>query len=286
MEAEFGDLILIDTHVHIYSCFELKTFFDAAVANFKKAALEISVDKDFSAVLVLTDWAGKNWFQKLAAGAGDSGADGVTVEGWNCRATADSSAVYFSNKHGDGFYLVAGRKIITAENLEALALATDDPDFPDGLSLIETVKYIQLHDAVACIPWAVGKWMGKRGRVLEELITTMDPRDYFLCDNSNRPFFWPQARQFDAVEARGGRILSGSDPLHFASEAIRAGSFGCWVDAVIDNEHPAQQLKSLMGDQSQSIHLYGHLENPWRFFRNQISMQLLKRKWKQEYYSS
>ncbi len=279
-------MILIDTHVHIYSCFDLKTFFDAAAANFRKAAAAIDVDKDVSAVLVLTDWAGKNWFQKLAAGAQASGTDGLIIEGWSCRTTADSSAVFFSNKSGDGFYLVAGRKIITAENLEALALATDDPDFPDGLSLIETVRYIQSHDAVPCIPWAVGKWMGSRGRVLEELITTIDPTDYFLCDNSNRPFFWPQVRQFADVEARGGRVLSGSDPLHFSSEAVRAGSFGCWVDALIDHEHPARQLKSILRDQSQSIRLYGRLESPWRFFRNQISMQLLKRKWKQEYYSS
>jgi hypothetical protein len=279
-------LILIDTHVHIYNCFDLRVFFDAAACNFKNAASVIAAGQKFSSVLVLTDWAGKNWFRKLAVSADSGGSEGVTIENWACSPTHDSSALYFSNKNGDGFYIIAGRKIITAENLEVLALATDDPDYPDGLGLIETVKYIQSHDSIACVPWAVGKWLGERGQVLDELISTLDPKDYFLCDNSNRPFFWPRPSQFSVVEARGGRILSGSDPLHFPSESNRAGSFGCWVEGKIDSDQPAKQLKTILGNHSLAINLYGRLETPFRFFKNQISMQLLKRKWQREFYNS
>ena len=279
-------MILIDTHVHIYSCFDLRVFFDAAARNFKKAASAIGDGQEVSSVLVLTDWAGKNWFRKLADSADSDRSEGVSIENWECTHTRDSSALYFSNKSGDVVYIIAGRKIITAENLEVLALATDDSDFPDGLGLIETVKYIQSHDSIACVAWAVGKWLGERGEVLDELISTMDPQSYFLCDNSNRPFFWPRPSQFSAVEEKGGRILSGSDPLHFPSETDRVGSFGCWVEGTIDTDQPAKQLKSILGNHTQAVHLYGRLENPFRFFKNQISMQLVKRKRKREFYSS
>lgn len=279
-------MILIDTHVHIYSCFNLKSFFDSTLINFQNAANNLGAGEDYSAILILTDWEGKNWFKKLAALVNQPNAIESDLGDWVPHPTQESSSLYFKNKTGHGFYIVAGRKIITSENLEALALATDDTDYPNGLSLLETVDFIQSKNSIPVIPWAVGKWLGKRGKNVDELIAQLDEKSYFLCDNSNRPFFWPKPKHFKIFEAKGGKLLSGSDPLHFPSEERRAGSFGCWAEGSINADYPSKDLKALLNNTSSEIKLYGPLENPYRFFKNQISMQLLKRKWQTQFYKT
>ena len=276
-------MILIDTHVHIYSCFNLADFFNSVSLNFQKAASDIGGTEDYTAILILTDWAGKSWFEKLSDfekhfknGIGD----------WKCIPTEESSSLYFQNNARHGFHLIAGRKIITSENLEVLALATDNPDFPDNLPLIETVQYIQSRNSIAVVPWAVGKWLGKRGKVLDELIDKLDAESYFLCDNRNRPFFWPKPKHFKIFEGKGGKLLAGSDPLHFSSESVRAGSFGCWTEGKIDSDHPTSSLKTILNDPATDIKLYGKLENLYGFFKNQLTIQIFKKKWKKEFYKS
>lgn len=279
-------MILIDTHVHIYGCFDLKYFFDSTLINFQNAANNLGVGQDYSAILVLTDWEGKNWFQKLADYASQPSVIEGGIGDWESHSTQERSSLFFKNKAGNGFHVIAGRKIITSENLEALALATDDSDYPNGLSLLETVEYIQSKNSIPVIPWAVGKWLGKRGKVLDELIAKLDAKTYFLCDNGNRPFFWTKPNHFSVFEAKGGKLLSGSDPLHFPSEAGRAGSFGCRVEGAVDLSHPATGFKAILNDQSSEIKLYGKLESPYRFFKNQLSMQILKKKWQKEFYKT
>lgn len=228
-----------------------------------------------------------NWFQKLldCAEHPDEKTNAKLGE-WSCRLTEEQCSLYIENNSGNKLYIVAGRKIISSENLEVLALATNNTHFSDGLPLADIIKTILSDGSIPLIPWAVGKWLGNRGQVLDKIIANFDPHQYFLCDNSNRPFFWPRPRQFKVVEAHGGRILSGSDPLHFCSEIDKVGSFGCWVERPFDQNFPAKTLKSILNDPSIELHLYGKLEKPIPFFRNQIYMQLLKKKWKKQYYQS
>ncbi|MDT8420520.1 MAG: hypothetical protein RQ754_08820 [Desulfuromonadales bacterium] len=278
-------MVLLDTHVHIYDCFDLKVFFRSALANFRAVASGISASEPFTAVLLLTDWAGQNWFEQLVEWV-DKSAEGC-LEGygnWSWERTQEDSSLYLEDEAGNRVYIVAGRKIISSENLEVLALTTGDSQFADGKCLRDSVETILEKGSVPLIPWAVGKWLGGRGKVLEQLIETVDPRSYFLCDNSNRPFFWTKPNHFLQFERKGGRILSGSDPLHFPSEMKRAGSFGCWVEGTIDADYPSVWLKALLRNQKVVFNLYGRLDTPIRFFRNQLAMQVLKKKWKSTYY--
>jgi len=59
-------MILVDAHVHIYDCFDIQTFLDSAFANFKAEAARCGQEDSFTAVLLLTETAKDNWFQRLA----------------------------------------------------------------------------------------------------------------------------------------------------------------------------------------------------------------------------
>ncbi len=276
-------MILLDAHVHIYSCFDLKVFFDSAFMNFKEEAVRAGHGNDFTAILILTDWSGNNWFQRLVDySANERRKEYINIGTWTFRRTNENCSLYARRSQGEGLYVIAGQKIITAENLEVLALATNNI-IKDGLSLGETILSIKENDAIPVIPWAVGKWMGRRGKVLSQLLQGTNEPEYFLCDNGNRPNFWSEPNHFEIAETKGIRILSGSDPLHFASEVERAGSFGIKISKSVNKKQPARDLKNILFDPSMEIERYGNLENPYRFFRNQLAMQILKRKWKGAY---
>ena len=278
-------MTLLDFHVHIYSCFDLKVFFDSVQRNFHTAAMQISGESKYSAILMLTDWAGKNWFQTVSELIDEPEERRKQSLGDRTWFRSGEGGVYgFADEDGNKIFVVSGRKSVTSENLEVLALTTEDCSFADGQSLADTVNTIVASDSIPFIPWAVGKWLGKRGQVLDELIATFDPQQYFLCDNGNRPFFWTNPEHFKTFVDKGGRLLSGSDPLHFSSEVGRAGCFGCCVEEVLDGERPVSWLRSVLGDSSIEVNLYGKLDTQWRFLRNQLTMQLLKRKWKNSYY--
>lgn len=271
-------MILIDAHVHIYKCFDLQIFLDSAFINFQQEGLKKGQGDDFTSVLFLTDWPGQNWFQLLASFI-DGKSTNKTFQNWTFNSTNESCSLFVKRNDGKGIFLIAGRKIITSENLEVLSLFTNNI-VKDSMSLEETIHRIKENDAVPVIPWAVGKWMGHRGKILKNLIEVNKDPNIFLCDNRNRPIFWPWPKYFREAERRGIRILAGSDPLPFASEVRRVGSFGVSISGFINREEPAKYLKQILMDQNNNLHLYGNLENFFNFFRNQFAIQFSKKLYK------
>ena len=94
-----------------------------------------------------------------------------------------------------GFLLIAGRQIVTEENLEVLALLTDRK-FEDGLPLQEVIQTVRENKGISVIPWGFGKWMGRRGRFLESALEEAENSELFLGDNSGRPVFWSRPSHF------------------------------------------------------------------------------------------
>jgi hypothetical protein len=277
IESKTG-FILFDVHVHIYDCFSLQNFFDSAIKNFKNEIRKNSIDADFPPIIILTDWLKENWFQYFIDSIEiNKIAYKKTIENWSFHRTKENISIVARRTDGESIYIVAGKKIITAENLEVLALATHKA-FDVGIPLVTILDQIKQYDAIPVIPWAVGKWIGKRGRVIKDLLDNTAEPDFFLCDNGNRPNFWPRPTLFDYAEKKGIRVLAGSDALHFASESYRVGSFANLTHGTIDPDYPAMDLKKMLLNPKTMIRTYGNLEKPVRFFRNQLAMQLLKRK--------
>lgn len=269
-------MILVDAHVHIYDCFDLETFLDSALKNFKAEAVRYGQEDSFTALLLLTETARENWFHRLAGYAGNKSGTGTRSIGyWTFHRTNENCSLYARRRDDQELFLIAGRQIVTAEHLEVLALATAK-DFRDGFPMEELIEAVKENGGIPAIPWGPGKWMGRRGVFLRNLLERAKDPGLFLGDNGNRPSFWRRPPHFSLAETKGIRVLPGTDPLPFPSKSRCPGSFGFSLQGSITSEHPARDLKRILADQTTCPKAYGHLEHPWRFFRNQLAMQIIK----------
>jgi hypothetical protein len=271
---EPSGLILVDAHVHIYASFKLAHFFRSASENFLRNAHTDS----FTAFLFLTETSSESWFRQLMGFAeeeqivGDAG--GAT---WTVHRTGEPESLRVTGPGGPVLFIVAGRQIVTRESLEVLALGTAE-SFADGLALSQVVDRVRSTGALPVIPWGFGKWLGNRGATLTRYIESKTAGDLFLGDNSGRPSLWPEPFHFKLARQKGIRILPGSDPLPMASQAWRPGSYGFSFHASLSADSPWRSVKAAFLDGSFNPRPYGAREKPYRFIRNQILMQLQKRR--------
>ncbi len=274
-------MILADAHVHIYDCFDLSVFLNAAVLNFSAEASRLDTGGRFSAVLFLTETSSDNKFNQIWESI-DGQSDKKFITDWTFHHTKESCSIYARRNDGRDLFLAAGHQIVTAENLEVLALATEKL-IEDGDTLEDSIQNTINADAVPVIPWGAGKWLGRRGEILGEYLKGSHEQCLFLGDNGGRPVFWSRPSHFSLAENRGIRILPGSDPLPFEHECRKAGNYGFSIRDSISLDYPARDIKALLREPSTCINTYGQLERLLPFFRNQILMQMLKRKRKKAF---
>ena len=271
-----SNLVIADAHVHIHPCFDLDDLLDGAVKNFSLRANQGVDLEGYQFVLLLTETSTDKVFRQLCNQAKNNTHLHQNESNWQIYLTREDCSVYARNTDGREIYIIAGSQIVVAENLEVLALGTADK-IPDGQPLTTVVEKVIDHGGIPVIPWGFGKWLGKRGKILSNFLSKNDISQLFLGDNSARPIFWFQPTFFQTAKKLGLRILPGTDPLPFPSEASRAGSFGFTLEGNLNPQKPAESLKQLLRQSSTQPQAYGSLENPWRFIRNQIAMQLVKR---------
>lgn len=259
---------LVDAHVHLHECCETDLLLDAAAANFSSAARGA---RPKSAVLLLAQAAGSDRFEQLAAEALPGSAPDKPAAGWGFRLTAEAESIVAVRRDGARLILVCGRQIRTAEGLEVLALGTTRR-FDDGRAAADVLLAAAAAGALAVLPWGVGKWLGRRGRLVSRLIGDAGLR--IACgDNGNRPGFWPRPRLLRRAERLGRRVLPGSDPLPLPATVARAGSFGFAVGGALDSDRPAADLKARLADPRVAIEPYGRRESARLFFSNQLLLR-------------
>lgn len=277
--APSSDLILVDGHVHFHRGFEAGPFLDSAHENFRDVARRMASDASFVGVLLLTEGPGENGFERLVAQVNQQNEtkEGVTSP-WSTQDTEEHISVRFTAEAHAPILVVAGRQIPTRDRLEVLAIGTRR-EFEEGKRIRALIQDVTRAGALPVIPWGAGKWMGRRGRLVDELITDPDLPPFFLGDSGNRPQFWPRPGQLRRAEEEGIGILSGSDPLPFSGEARRVGGFGSALSGAGDSleiDAAASSLKRSLMAPSTSLHPFGRLESPLRFARNQLKMQFRK----------
>jgi len=270
MPSSLSTLFLCDSHVHIYDCFDLDLFFDSSWNNFYHQAQLQFPQTDFCAILLLTEAKLDHWFLKLRGNQTPAG-------NWSFHETNESSSLFAQNTDGHKILIINGRQIVTSENLEVLALATTN-ELPDGKPIASVVEWAINNDAIPVIPWGFGKWWGSRGRVLTRLLDSFSADELFLGDNSGRPWFLGKPSHFAVAESEQRRILPGSDPLPFQSESKRPGSVGFSFTGTLDINAPAKCLRDLLKDPNTTIATYMHRERLIPFVRNQVAMQIKKRR--------
>lgn len=274
MPAGSEQSILIDGHVHIYDCFDVSALLDAAYNNFRKHSL----DQPFTGVLMLTETAGDDWFSRTFNDVLNENHDDVRHGQWQCSVLDDDECTLRLTMDGctDELLVISGRQIATAERMEVLALGTRRR-FSDGMSLGETIGASLDDGATTVIPWAVGKWLGGRGKQLDSFLASNKAGDILLGDNGGRPSFWRNLRHFDTAKGMGIRIFPGTDPLPLESEVYRVGSYGVKTRIQLDALRPSTSLVKHFSLNGITWTTYGRLERPWTFFRNQYYLKRLIR---------
>jgi hypothetical protein len=141
--------------------------------------------------------------------------------------------------------LIQGFQINTEERVEILALATSHrPD--DGQTLDDTVGEILGSGGIPVLPWAPGKWMFQRGKIVQDILDRADADELLLGDSSLRPRLFPTPGLFARAEQRNFTILHGSDPLPFSGEEIRVGTYASsWVQP-LNEESPVDGIRQYL----------------------------------------
>lgn len=265
-------VLLVDAHVHVYDCFDIFKLLDAAIRNFTRAAIKLGVEDEFTGVILLAETSHDNWFREAKLLDGDGN--------WLIEKTPDKvvlQARRLTDKVPDkaSLYIVAGRQIITAEGLELLALVTDCT-FEDGLPIASALTAVRKQDAIPVVPWAVGKWLGKRGKLLSRLLDEDKNSDICLGDNGGRPVFWLNPVHFRQAKKNSMSLLPGTDPLPFSNEAGRVGNFGFMMQGSLTKSQPSADLKQLLRSNEIRTISYGRLESPIRFIINQARLRIYK----------
>lgn len=264
-----SSLILCDSHVHFYDCFELDNFLDSAWRNFYQQAQSKQKQHEFIAILMFTEAKQDHWFLKLKANEFQSAK-------WSFQETNEPESLYATDKDGHRILIINGRQIVTSENLEVLALATPDK-LEDGQPITQVIEWVKDNNAIPVIPWGFGKWWGNRGHVLSKVLESYSRGEVSLGDNSGRPWFLGTPGHFKKANGEQRHILPGSDPLPFTSEAWRAGSVGFYFTGSLDEAAPAKSLREHLKDPKTNITNYMHCERLIPFVRNQVAMQIRKR---------
>ncbi len=267
--------MLIDCHVHVYPCFDIRVLLDAAFANFGKVAVQLANGQPFLGVLLLAESRGVNVFSELATLA--DAKQGMLLDvgnPWAVNRTLDPDGLYATRRDGGRLLLVAGRQVVSAEGLEVLGLFTT-ASFTCGTPAVELTEQIGQAGGITVLPWGVGKWIGRRGWLVQQLMRLGSP-SLLLGDNGGRPWFWPAPRLFREAAGMHLRILPGTDPLPIPGEELRVGSFGYALDSRISESAPTADIRRLLCNTGVAGRPYGPQERALRFFRNQIRLRMQK----------
>lgn len=271
-------MIFVDSHVHIYDCFDVDLLLDSALKNFQEAAKQHNTGQDASSyVLLLTECEGDNWFQRQLTTFQDSEHNhGTFARRWCVVGSREgnSMVVCRNDSSEDKIHLVAGRQAVTKEKIEVLALFFEK-SIRNGLSLHETVDVIRQADGIPVLPWGAGKWLGKRGAILKDFLSVHGKSSLFLGDNGGRPQFWPTPGLFDLAQKKGVFVLPGSDPLPLPSEALRVGSFGFYLHGNSSySDSPTAYLKKALCSSKTAPVPFGRLQRNRMFLFNQLRLRL------------
>jgi hypothetical protein len=114
--------------------------------------------------------------------------------------------------------------------------------------------------------------------LLSELVAEFRSPTLFLGDEGGRPIFWGYPQHFARAARLGVRDLPGTDPLPFPHDVTKVGRMGFRVHIDLDRTHPAASLLSALRRPDITFQRFAALESPLRFVRNQIGMQLRKRR--------
>lgn len=258
---------LVDAHVHLHDKFDLNQFLAIVGGNISRRVTEASLPTNSVGVLMLTDLATIDSFERILRT--------VAIDSeWKCHTTAEQISLLLEHRLGQRLVVVSGRQVATAEGLEVLALGTRD-NFEDGNSISDTVERLTVSNAIVVVPWGLGKWLGKRGHIIDELIAATErfPNLRF-GDNGNRPTIWRYPAALAKARIRGRQILSGSDPLPLDAAIAETGRFGFVGPQQLNLKQPFKHIVQWLDEMPGTPRPYGKPQPTLRALDQQLRLRL------------
>lgn len=192
-------------------------------------------------------------------------------ETWKIQRNEKENCSYYAHTGNKYLLIVTGKQVNTIEGLEVLLLG--DPALPEKKASTEHLLSIQNKNTLCIIPWAAGKWLGKRGQLVSGLIKSMDEKQFILGDNGGRPAVWKNISQFKKVFNKGDSILAGSDPLPIGKHYRKAGSYGNIVPVDLNYVKPWESLHASILNHNK-LKTFGQLSSTTEFLLNQIKLRI------------
>ncbi|MBN1672376.1 MAG: hypothetical protein JXR37_15150 [Kiritimatiellae bacterium] len=240
--------IVADTHLHLYSCFDLCAAFRSLASRLQRLSARLSpgaAAAEGASPIVqlgfLAERRGCDFFARLKEQPGP-----LLVGRCEVKPGPESACLVVQVPEGAPLYLFAGRQIVTRERIEVLALATEE-QIPDGEPLADSVRRAA-DSGVAVLAWAPGKWFFRRGRCVRNALDSVPPTRLLIGDSTLRPRLWPTPRLTRYAVARGFRVVAGSDPLPAAAEEGYMGSYATILNGPFEPERPVSSARSLLLD--------------------------------------
>jgi hypothetical protein len=253
-----------DTHVHCYDLLSFSSLLDQAHRNFSSAAginsSTANQNTEPRFLMFFTDGVkDKTWAHIHPQAVAKK-----QLGDWQLSLARDDKLIRASN--GEKLITLApARQINSSQRLEFLLLGCDK-DIADGITEQKIIDSYADQYLLIC-PWGFGKWLGKRAKVLRELLSINSSR-LFLGDNGGRPGLWHHVPHFRQARLP---IINGSDPLPLTTDTRRIGSFGIhWLSAESELTL-AELLEEIKTATPQN---YGPQLSLYRFVRNQIALKL------------
>jgi hypothetical protein len=268
--------MLIDAHAHLYDCYDRATYFDSTLANVRRAWHRRGVlerpdaTTHTPACLLLAEPANIHAFRSLLKQGG------LTGGRWRFAPCSDGLSLIARLDGRDELILIEGRQIKTRENLEVLSLCCRD-EVPDGQATVQVIERVIEFGGLPVLPLGVGKWLGSRGRIIDELLNGPLSDKLCLGDNAGRLAMGPTPRHFVEARRRGVWVLPGSGALPFRSQAKRVGRYGLVLNSAVDRAAPATAIKRLIHAGGDPPNTFGRPDGLVDFLKLQLTMQVYNR---------
>ncbi|MGF1530595.1 MAG: hypothetical protein ACFCU4_04450 [Puniceicoccaceae bacterium] len=254
-------MLLVDCHVHLWPIFEPPSLLEAAADCFLGSGLGPT-----EGVLLLTLTKGESL---------EAFEDRLKTQNfWQRTKEVPSQWA----RQSDGFLLslIPGRQVVSRDGIEVHGFFDEsvEESVVDGLPAEEICRRWLAQEVRVVLPYGVGKWTGKRGKVIGQILNE-NPR-CMVSDSGNRWKGIPFERALHQINYRG-KVLAGSDPLPLKGQLQRVGSFGIQLPQFDWSNRRSKDLLDEIFDPQKEASRYGDGAALPTFFRSQFQMQWRKR---------
>ena len=232
---------VIDTHLHIYPFYSLSNALKTLTHNLYR------YNKEAIKVGCLTERFDCNIYQQLQQSKHSEATLDSLGEFQIIASPSGNSLEIKTTESGQTIHLLPGQQIITAENLEILSLNCSTR-VTEGLPAEQTIDKVLSAGGIPVIAFGFGKWLGKRGEIVHQLIERYSAEEICMGDTTMRPYGWTTPSAFRHAQKKGIKVLHGSDPLPFPGEESRPGSYA--TSASLGEADPDMAVKQLLNPET------------------------------------